>query len=134
METRSRGADYMTIDKFDEWLSTAIPGTWDVGTLNVGDMRCALYPGRSFVNPRGIGQETSYRGHAIRILVHWNRNILTSQIKAQEIYNYIKSATGAINGKRIIRVNMRDAEAVFLGADESGIFEFVIDCEIIMER
>lgn len=124
----------MTIDKFHIWLSTALPGTWDVGSLKTGEQRLALYPGRSFINPRGIGQETTYRGRAIRVLVHWNKNILESQTKAQEVYSYIRNATGAIDGKRIINPSMRDAEAIYLGADESGIFEFVIDCEIIMER
>lgn len=124
----------MTIDKFFEWLSAALPGTWDIGTLNTGDQRLVLYPGRSMVNPKGIGQETSYRGRSIRVLVHWNNNVLESQLKAQEVYNYIRNATGAINGKRIIKVDMRDQEAVFMGADDSGVFEFVIDCEIIMER
>ena len=124
----------MTIDKFNEWLSAALPGTWDIGTLKIGDQRLALYPGRSMVNPKGIGQETSYRGHSIRVLVHWNKDVLQSQLKAQGVYNYIKNATGAINGKRIIKVDMRDQEAVFMGADDSGVFEFVIDCEIIMER
>ena len=124
----------MTIDKFYTWLSTDLPGTWDAGTLKTGELRLALYPGRSFINPRGIGQETTYRGHAVRILVHWSKNVLISQTKAQGVYNYIRNATGAIDGKRIIKTDMRDSEAIFMGADESGIFEFVIDCEIIMER
>lgn len=124
----------MTIDKFYEWISTALPGAWDVGTLHTGEQRLALYPGRSFINPHGIGQETSYRGHAIKVLVHWNNKVLESQVKAQEIYDYIKNASGAINGKRIIKTDMREAEAMFLGSDNTGIFEFTIDCEIIMER
>ena len=124
----------MTIDKFYQWISAALPGIWDIGTLKTGDKRLALYPGRSTTDPRGIGQETSYRGHAVRVLVHWNNNVLQSQTKAQEVYNYIRNATGAINSKRIIKTDMRDPEAIFMGADESGVFEFVIDCEIIMER
>jgi len=124
----------MTIDKFHIWLSTALPGTWDVGSLKTGEQRLALYPGRSFIDPRGIGQETTYRGHAVRVLVHWNKNVLVSQMKAQEVYNYIRNASGAIDGKRIIKTDMRDKEAIFMGADDSGVFEFVIDCEIIMER
>lgn len=124
----------MTIDKFKDWISNLVPGAWDVGRLTVGDMRLALYPDRAAVNPSSIGGNSTYRGHAIRVLVHWNKNVLVSQIKANEIYNAIKNATGAINGKRIIKVNMRDADPVFIGADESGVFEFVIDCEIILER
>ena len=124
----------MTIDKFDEWISNLIPGTWDVGRLLVGEMRLALYPDRAAVNPTALGGNSSYRGHAIRVLVHWNKNVLASQIKSNEIYVKLKTATGAINGKRIIKVNMRDPDPVFIGADDSGVFEFVIDCEIILER
>lgn len=124
----------MTIDKFHIWISAALPGTWDIGTLKEGDQRFALFPDRSFVNPRGIGQETTYRGRAIRVLVHWTKNIVESQAKAQEVYDYLRNATGAIDGKRIIKPIMRDSEANYLGADDSGVFEFVIDCEIIMER
>lgn len=124
----------MTIDKFYNWLSQALTGTWDVGSLKSGDQRLCLYPGRSFVNPRGIGRESTYKGYAIRVLVHWNKNVLESQIKAQEVYSYIRNATGTIDSKRIIDIDMRESEAMFLGADESGVFEFTIDCEIILER
>lgn len=124
----------MTIDKFYDWLSQALPGIWDVGSLKSGDMRTCLYPGRSFVNPRGVGRDSTYKGYGIRLLVHWNNNVLESQIKAQEVYNYIRNASGAIDSKRIIDIDMRESEAMFLGADESGVFEFTIDCEIILER
>lgn len=124
----------MTIDKFLEWLENQLPGTWDAGRLLPGEERYAIYPDRAVVNPTALGGLSSYRGHAIRVLVHWNKNILASQPKANEVYNLLKNASGAIDGKRIIKVNMRDPDPVFIGVDESGVFEFVIDCEILLER
>lgn len=129
----------MTISDFRDWLKTKIDcPNWSSGGLRTTDEKAiVIYNGQAFINPMAIGglQNSSYKGKGIRILVHWNKNVRESELKAQEVYNAIHGLTNAeIAGKRIIKFNMRDPEPIYLGVDESGIYEYVIDLEIIHER
>jgi len=129
----------MTISDFRDWLKTKIDcPNWFAGGLRTTDEKAiVIYNGQAFVNPMAIGgpQNSSYKGKGIRILVHWNKNVRESELKAQEVYSTIYGLTNVeIAGKRVIKFNMRDPEPVYLGVDESGIYEYVIDLEIIYER
>lgn len=129
----------MTISDFRDWLKTKINcPNWSSGGLRSTDEKViVIYNGQAFVNPMAIGglQNSSYKGKGIRILIHWNKNVRESELKAQEVYDSIHGLTNVeIANKRVIKFNMRDPEPVYLGVDESGIYEYVIDLEIIYER
>lgn len=129
----------MTISDFKEWLKTKINcPSWFAGGLRTADEKAiAIYNGKAFINPMAIGglQNSSYKGKGIRILIHWNKNVRESELKAQEVYNAINGLTNVeVAGKRVIKFNMRDPEPIYLGVDDSGIYEYVIDLEIIYER
>lgn len=129
----------MTISDFRDWLKTKIDcSNWFAGGLRTTDEKAiVIYNGQAFVNPMAIGglQNSSYKGKGIRILIHWNKNVRESELKAQEVYDAINGLTNVeIANKRVIKFNMRDPEPVYLGVDDSGIYEYVIDLEIIYER
>lgn len=129
----------MTISDFRDWLKTKIDcPNWFAGGLRTTDEKAiVIYNGQAFVNPMAIGglQNSSYKGKGIRILIHWNKNVRESELKAQEVYDVINGLTNVeIANKRVIKFNMRDPEPVYLGVDDSGIYEYVIDLEIIYER
>ncbi len=129
----------ITISDFKDWLKTKIDcPNWFAGGLRTTDEKViVVYNGNAFINPMAIGglQNSSYKGKGIRILIHWNKNVKESELKAQEVYNILHGLTNAeIAGKRVIQFNMRGPEPVYLGVDESGIFEYVIDLEIIYEK
>ena len=129
----------MTISDFRDWLKTLIDcPNWSSGGLRTTDEKAiVIYNGQAFVNPMAIGglQNSSYKGKGIRILIHWNKNVRESELKAQEVYDAINGLTNVeIANKRVIKFNMRDPEPVYLGVDDSGIYEYVIDLEIIYER
>lgn len=129
----------MTISDFKDWLKDKIDcPTWFTGGLRASDEQAiVIYSGRAYINPMAIGglRNSSYKGKGIRILVHWNKNVNESELKAWEVYNTIHGLTNVeIAGKRVIKFNMRDSEPIYLGVDESGIYEYVIDLEIIHER
>lgn len=129
----------MTISDFKEWLKTKINcPSWFAGGLRTADEKAiVIYNGKAFINPMAIGglQNSSYKGKGIRILIHWNKNVRESELKAQEVYNAINGLTNVeVAGKRVIKFNMRDPEPIYLGVDDSGIYEYVIDLEIIYER
>ena len=129
----------MTIADFKDWLKTIIDcPTWYTGGLRSTEEKAiVVYNGQAFTNPMAIGgiQNSSYKGKGIRILVHWTKNVRESELKAQEVYKALHGLTNVeVAGKKIVQVNMRDPEPVYLGVDNSGIFEYVIDLEIIHER
>ncbi len=129
----------MTISDFKDWLKTKIDcPNWSSGGLRTTDEKAiVIYNGNAFVNPMAIGgpQNSSYKGKGIRILIHWNKNVKESELKAQEVYNALHGLTNVeIAGRRVIQFNMRDPEPIYLGVDESGIFEYAIDLEMIYEK
>lgn len=129
----------MTIVDFKEWLKSIINcPNWSAGGLRDDkDKTIVIYNGRAFINPMAIGgiQNSSYKGKGIKILVHWNKDVKESELKAQKVYNALHGLTNAqIAGTRVIQFNMRDPEPIYLGVDDSGTYEYVIDLEIIHER
>lgn len=129
----------MTISDFRDWLRQQINcPNWSAGGLREDkEKTIVIYNGQAFVNPMAIGgtQNSSYKGKGIRVLIHWNKDIRDSELKAQEVYNYLHGLTNVeIAGKRVVQFNMRDPEPIYLGVDDSGIYEYVIDLEIIHER
>ena len=129
----------MTISDFRDWLKTLIDcPNWSSGGLRATDEKAiVIYNGQAFINPMAVGglQNSSYKGKGIRILIHWNKNVRDSELKAMEVYNVLYGLTDVeIANKRVIQFNMRDPEPVYLGVDDSGIYEYVIALEIIYER
>lgn len=126
----------MTIDKIIQWLQVNITApNWYAGLLaSTGEQALVVYNGKAFTNPRAIGGLSSYGGKGLRVLVHWTKDIIATEVKAQEVYEFLMTATGSIDGKRIIDIRMRETEPVYLGADEEGIFEYVIDAELILGK
>lgn len=128
----------ITISDFKDWLKTKIycPNWFTGGLRTTEEKAIVIYNGQAFINPMAVGgiQNSSYVGKGIRILIHWNKNIKDSELKAQEVYRALFGQGGTIAGKRVIQFNMRDPEPIYLGVDDSGIYEYVIDLEIIYER
>lgn len=129
----------ITISDFRDWLRISIEApNWFSGGLRTTENKAiVIYNGQAFINPMAIGgvQNSSYKGKGIRILVHWNKNVKQSELKAMEVYNYLHGLVNvSIANKKVIKFNMRDPEPVYLGVDDSGIYEYVIDLEIIHER
>lgn len=129
----------MTLNDFRDWLRTKTdcPNWFSGGLRDSKEKAIVIYSGRAFANPIAVGgaQNSSYKGKGIRILIHWTKNVNQSEIKAQEIYDLLRTLTNVeIADKRVIKFNMRDPEPISLGVDDSGIYEYVIDLEILHER
>lgn len=128
----------MTISDFKDWLKTKVNSpNWSSGGLRENkENTIVIYNGKAYTNPMAIGgmQNSSYVGKGIRILVHWNKNVVESEQKAQEVYGALRGKNETIANKRIIQFKKRDPEPIYLGVDDSGIYEYVIDLEIIHER
>lgn len=129
----------MLLSEIREYLKTKIDcPQWYSGKIDASKEQCiGLYSVQGpapFIALGGL-ENTSYSTKAISILVHWTKNSKTAEEKAQEVYNTLFCNSNAvIGGHKVIKFDMRTSEPVSVGADDNGIFEFVIETVIYYER
>ena len=132
----------ITVVDVKDWLKQHIEcKQWYAGAMRSNkEESITVFNGNAFTNIKAIGgvKNTSYYGKGARILVNWNKNIEDTEIKALEIYEFLNNQENIqnfyIHNKRIVKIDMRDSSPVFLGVDDEGVYQYVIDIEIIIER
>ncbi|WP_040209875.1 phage tail terminator protein [Clostridium polynesiense] len=128
----------MLLSEVREYLKTKIISPqWYIGKIDGSKEECiGIYsvPGPPPIIAIGGLSNTSYATKAVSILVHWGKNANTAEQKAQEVYNKLFGQEAVIGGKRIIKFDMRTPEAVGIGTDSNGVYEYVIETIIYYER
>lgn len=128
----------MTLAEVRDWLKLQVDcPAWYIGKADTKEQKTiSLYNLNIGTPVLAIGglANTSYAVKAISILVHWSKNADTAERKAQEVYGALFGQSAVIAGKRVINFQMRTAEPVSVGTDDSGIFEYVIEVTIYYER
>lgn len=130
----------ITASDVKEYLKSQINGVnnWYSGSLRDSKEKgiCVYSKPAMSKNKVAVGgidnTSTFVQGYAI--LIHWNKNAKTSEEKAMEIYTQLWGSNPVINGHRIIKIDLRDANPVSVGVDDNGIYEFVINFDILYER
>lgn len=120
----------LKLKEIKDWMKQSIHADlWSTGKRNDGDKSITLYSSNPIMFHRSIGgvSQTTYRSKAISILIHWNKSPTEAEEKANEVFELLQTTLPVINEKRIIQFDLRMDEPVFLGTDEQGIFEYVID-------
>lgn len=77
---------------------------------------------------------TSYTNKPISLLVHWGKSPSVAERKAKEVYDAMFGKSAVIGGKRVIMFQMRTSEPIGVGTDSEGIYEYVIEVNILHER
>ncbi|GKV55973.1 hypothetical protein NCCP2222_19200 [Sporosarcina sp. NCCP-2222] len=128
----------MTLAEIREWLKTQIASPqWYIGKIDGSKPECIGIYSASGPAPRiAVGglSNTGYTTKSVSILVHWGKNANTSEIKAQEVYNSMFGQKAVIGGKRVIMFQMKTDGPVGVGTDSEGIYEYVIEMNILHER
>ncbi|SHJ52044.1 hypothetical protein SAMN02745163_02054 [Clostridium cavendishii DSM 21758] len=128
----------MLLSEVREYLKTKIEcPQWYAGKIDGSKEQCiGLYNimGSSPNLALGGLANTSYSTKAISILVHWGKNNNIAEQKAQDVYNALFGQEAIIGGKRVINFDMRTSEPIGVGTDSNGVFEYVIEVNIIHER
>lgn len=110
---------------------------WYIGKIDGTKEQCigiySIRGPRSHIALGGL-ENTSYSTKAISILIHWGKNANIAEQKAQEIFNSLFGQKAIIGGKRVINFNMITTEPISVGTDKNGIYEYVIEVNIIHER
>lgn len=97
-----------------------------------------VYPLKRSGQPRipiGGLKNTTYDTKRISILIHWNRNVLDAEQASDTLFQLIRDTKNVtINGRKIMFIQMLVPEAVPVGTDDGGIYEYVIEAEFYYER
>ena len=128
----------MLLSEVREYLKSEIEcPQWYIGKIDATKEKCigiySIRGPRSHIALGGLAN-TSYSTKAISILVHWGKNANLAEQKAQDVYNSLFGQDAVIGGKRVIDFNMRTTEPISVGTDKNGIYEYVIEVNIIHER
>lgn len=128
----------MTLSEIMDWMMENIDcPQWFLNAMTKQVDKCiALYNINGSAPRIAIGglDNTSYTHKTISILVHWGKNPIEAEAKAQEVYDLMLGKQATINGKRVIMFDMRSSAPISVGTDSEGIFEFVIEVNILYER
>ncbi|WP_336822942.1 minor capsid protein [Sporosarcina sp. USHLN248] len=128
----------MTLAEIREWLKTQVDcPQWYIGKIDGSKPECIGIYSATGPAPRiAVGglSNTGYATKAVSILVHWGKNADKAEQKAQEVYNAMFGQKAVIGGKRVIMFQMKTDGPVGVGTDSEGIYEYVIEVNILHER
>jgi hypothetical protein len=135
-----QGADKMiTLGEFRDWLKTQVSSPkWYSGKIDGKQEQCiGLYNTTGAPQRLAVGgpAATGYVVKAVSILVHWSKNADTAERKAQEVYAALFGVSNVqIGSKRVVMFRLPQAQPVSVGADDEGVYEYVIEVHIYHER
>lgn len=129
----------MTLAEVRDWLKTQVDcPAWYIGKIDGSKEQCIGVYNTTGPSPRiAVGglANTSTAVKAVSILVHWGRNANVAEQKAQEVYQALFGKRGAaIGGRRVIMFQMPQSGPINVGTDGRGIYEYVIETNILYER
>lgn len=129
----------MRLAEYRDWLKTQIScPQWYIGKIDAKKEQCiGLYNTTGAPLRLAVGgvSQTGYVVKAVSILVHWGRNADTAEVKAQELYSALFGVSNVmVGGKRVVMFNLQQPGPISVGADDEGIYEYVIEVHIYYER
>lgn len=131
MITASNVKDYLKdkIDGVNNWYSGSLRSDGGKGICVYS--KAAM--GGNKVCLGGV-ENTSTFAQGYSILIHWNKNANESEEKSMEVYKALWGKNPVINKHKVVNINLRDANPICIGVDDNGIYEFVINFDILYER
>lgn len=93
---------------------------------------CFYNSKRTLAPIKGI-DKSSYSIKPITILLRYTKNQNTAEEKIQQIYEFLDERTFYIEDKRIYTQHLY-SEAVNLGTDDKGVYEYSIEVNVLIER
>lgn len=130
----------MMIKDIKNYLKSSVDcPNWYVGRIDGKKDQCiGVYPARSQPKPVPVAiggvENTTYEKMGVEILIHWGEAPTDAEKKAREVYGALYGQNPVIGGKNVIKTDMNTSCPVYAGADENGIYEFVIGAVIYYEK
>lgn len=128
----------MTLKEVAQWLETQVTAdVWKIGTYDNSNQKTIcirnLTSSRGKLSVGGLSNtHTAVKG--ISIVVHWNKNPDETERVAQSIHALFYACNPVISGYQTVICDMRSDEPIFVGTDDNGIYEYVIETWITYMR
>lgn len=85
--------------------------------------------------PVGGFKNKSYDTKSITVLVHWNNNAKESELGAMALYDAIQNASNVvIDGKEVKFIRMTTDAPIDVTDPKEAVYEYVVQCDFIVER
>lgn len=130
----------ITLANVREWIKQFDIGeNFYIGKLdNKKDKLIGVYPlKRSGPPVMAVGglKNSSYNIKPISVLMHWNKNADETEQAAYSLFKAIQKAEDIRMGNvQIYYVDLKVPEPVWVGTDDKGVYEYVIEFDIYYER
>ncbi len=119
---------------FDENFNLGQSST--IGKISDSDIAVCFYNSkRVSMMSKAVGgaKNSSYGIKAVTVLLRYTNDALKAETMALAIKDYFDERKAVINGKKA-RYQLVYNEPVFLGTDDTGIYEYSFELNIIYER
>lgn len=128
----------MTLKNVKDWMQKQIQANvWKIGIYDNSKQKtiCVrnLTSNRNKLSIGGLAN-TSTAVKGISVVVHWSKNPDETERVAQEIHALFFGKQPMIEGYQIVMCEMRSDEPIFVGTDEQGVYEYVIEVWITYMR
>lgn len=121
----------MSLKEVKDWLKGYIEAdNWKIGSYeNSKDKTICVRNLTSNRNKIAVGglKNTSTKVKGISVVVHWNKNPDETERISNEIYDLFYGHKPKIADYQCVLCDMRSDEAISLGTDANGVYEYVIE-------
>lgn len=128
----------MTLKNVKDWMQKQIQANvWKIGIYDNSKQKTICVRNlTSNRNKLAIGglSNTSTAVKGVSIVVHWNKNPDETERVAQDVHALFYGNQPMIEGFQIVMCEMRSDEPIFVGTDEQGVYEYVIEVWITYMR
>ena len=128
----------MTLAAVRDWLKTYdLFENYYIGRLdNKKEKSLGVYNRTSYGPPvMAFGNASSYDVKAVTLLIHWNVNARETEAAARALYDELLGLDNlTIAGTHVNYLMLQVPEPVSVGADDDGVYEYVIDFDIYFTR
>ena len=125
------------LSTFRDWLKTVFEAdSYQIGKIdNRREHAIGISSGNPLMQVDAIGKCSSYSTTSVRILVHWSQNAAETETAARELYDALRHINDMDMGDIHVQyLYLLQAEPVFVGTDDNGIYEYVIAATIYYRR
>lgn len=128
----------MTLADVRDWLSTlSVAEHYYVGRLDTKqDKSLGVYPRSSGGEPvEAIGQDSSYDIKPVTLLLHWNKNAAETEEAAYALWEHLRRQSHLVIGSTPVQfIKLQVPAPVSVMYDDKGVYEYVIDFDLIYKR
>lgn len=109
---------------------------YSVGKIENSKMKSlGIYGDSSTRRVESIGNNSSYGTQRIRLLLHWNKSAVETEIASKNLFDSIRYITDLdLTSAYIEYIDWDYNSPIFVGTDDNGVYEYVISGIVFYRR